>query len=90
LTASLKRLVDASTPNTQVCANDEMVAWPNKSLPHCPYHVDVALAHLHAGSTLKYANLLHYGSDPVSQDLSAWFTRYNGRQIIEGGIKEGK
>ena len=90
LTASLKSLVDASTPYTQVCANGEMVAWPNKSLPHCPYPFDVALARLHVGTTFKYANLLHYGTDPVSLDLPAWFTRYNGRQIIEAGIKEGK
>jgi hypothetical protein len=26
----------------------------------------------------------------VTQDLPAWFDRYNGRQIIEAGIKESK
>jgi hypothetical protein len=90
LTASLKSLVEASTPYTQVGANAEMVAWPHKSLPRCPYPVDVALARLQASPTFKYANLLHYGNDPVSRDLPAWFTHYNGRQIIEAGIKQGK
>ena len=91
LTDSLKRQTEAaSTVYTRVGANAEMVAWPQKSLKYCPYPIDVALERFYTGSTLKHSTLLHYGSDPVSHDLPGWFKRYNGRQIIEAGIKEGK
>ena len=90
LTDSLKRQIDASTAYTRVGANAEMLAWPKRLLAHCPYPIDVALERFYTGSTLKHSTLLHYGIDPVVQDLPAWFNHYNGRQIIEAGIKEGK
>jgi hypothetical protein len=90
LTDSLKRQVNDPTSYTRVGANAEMVAWPQRSLTHCPYPLDVALERFYTGSTLKHSTLLHYGSDLVTQDLPAWFNHYNGRQIIEAGIKEGK
>lgn len=90
LTDSLKRQIDASTAYTRVGANAEMLAWPKRLLTHCPYPVDIALERFYTGSTLKHSTLLHYGIDPVTQDLPAWFNHYNGRQIIEAGIKEGK
>ena len=34
--------------------------------------------------------LVHYGPQPVTHDLVAWFDFYNGRQTIEAGVKEGK
>jgi hypothetical protein len=52
--------------------------------------LDVALERFYTGSTLKHSTLFHYGADQVTQDLPAWFGHYNGRQIIEAGIKEGK
>jgi hypothetical protein len=67
-----------------------MVAWPKRLLSHCPYPLDVALERFYTGSTLKHSTLLHYGSDLGTQDLPVWFNHYNGRQIIEAGIKEGK
>ena len=42
------------------------------------------------GKTQQFGTLLHYGRTPVTQDLPAWFHRYNARQTIEAGIKEGK
>ena len=90
LTDSLKRQVETLTPYTRVGANAEMVAWPKRSLTRCPYPLDVALERFYTGATLKHSTLLHYGSDPVTQDLPVWFNHYNGRQIIEAGIKEGK
>jgi hypothetical protein len=71
-------------------ANAEMIAWAQHSLRHCPYPLDLALERFYTGSTLKHSTLLHYGSDLVTQDLPAWFNHYNGRQLIEAGIKEGK
>ena len=75
---------------TRVGANAEMTAWSQRSLPLSPYPLDLALERFYTGSTLKHSTLLHYGSDLVTQDLTAWFNHYNGRQLIEAGIKEGK
>ncbi|MDW8332466.1 MAG: hypothetical protein RMK43_12510 [Cyclobacteriaceae bacterium] len=50
----------------------------------------MALERFYTGKTLKHSALCHFGTDPVTQDLSAWFEHYNARQIIEAGIKECK
>lgn len=75
---------------TRVGQNAEMIAWPHLLLKGCPYPLDVALERFYTGKTLKHGALLHFGSDPVTQDLPAWFEQYNGRQTIEAGIKESK
>lgn len=90
VTEHLKQQVNEQSTFTRVGANAEMVAWSNYSLKHFPYPLDVALERFHTGSTLKHSTLFHYGIDQVIQDLPAWFGHYNGRQIIEAGIKEGK
>jgi hypothetical protein len=86
----LKRRVSEQADWTRVGANAEMIAWRDLQLKHCPYPVDIALERFYTGKTLKHSALLHFGADPVTQDLPAWFEHYNGRQIIEAGIKEGK
>jgi hypothetical protein len=86
----LKRRVSEQPDWTRVGANAEMMVWPDLQLKHCPYPVDVALERFYTGKTLKHSALLHFGADHVTQDLPAWFEHYNGRQIIEAGIKEGK
>lgn len=81
------------TPEMQwqrVGANAEMVAWPALALKRFPYPLDTALERFHTGETLRYGALLHYGQDPVTTALPNWFHRYNGRQTIEAGIREGK
>lgn len=78
------------SPWTRVGANAAMTAWPSLCLKHCPYPLDVGLERFDTGGKLKHSALLHFGSDPVTQDLPAWFAHYNGRQTIEAGIKEGK
>ena len=75
---------------TRVGGNAEMVAWSGLSLQNCPYALDVGLERFHTGQTLKHSASLHFGTDPVSEDLPAWFHEYNSRQLIEAGIKEGK
>ena len=59
-------------------------------MPDFPYPLDVALQRFYTGETRRHATLLHFGSDPVTTDLPGWFHRYNARQTIEAGIKEGK
>jgi len=86
----LKKQVDAATTWTPVGGNAEMTAWSELKFQDFPYPLDVALEHFHTGETARYGVLLHYGQDPVTEDLSGWFQTYNARQTIEAGIKEGK
>jgi hypothetical protein len=90
LLSGLKRESSDQTVWTPVGGNAEMIAWPDRTVKRCPYPLDVALERFHTGQQLRYGALLHFGDDPVTQDLQAWFQRYNGRQTIEAGIKEGK
>ncbi len=86
----LKEQVDDTTLWTPVGANAELVAWPTLQLKHCPYPLDVALERFYTGKTLKQSALLHFGAQPVTEQLPKWFQQYNGRQTIEAGIKESK
>jgi len=90
VTQALRSKVDEATVWTRVGANAEVVAWPDLKLKRCPYPLDIALERFYTGKTLKHSALCHFGSDPVTQDLPAWFNHYNGRQTIEAGIKESK
>ena len=86
----LKQQVNNQTAWTRVGANAELVAWHDLQLKKSPYPLDVALERFYTGNTLKHSALFHFGDDPVTQDLPAWFKQYNGRQTIEAGIKESK
>jgi hypothetical protein len=86
----LKQQVNDQTAWTRVGANAELVAWHDLQLKKSPYPLDVALERFYTGNTLKHSALFHFGDDPVTEDLPAWFKQYNGRQTIEAGIKESK
>lgn len=88
--AYLRRQVDDPTTWMRVGANAELLAWRQMELNRCPYPLDVALERFHTGKTIKHAALLHFGADPVTDDLPGWFDHYNGRQTIAAGIKESK
>jgi hypothetical protein len=90
LTPRLKKRVGPQTAWTRVGDNAEMVAWKAERFPDFPYPIDVALQCFYTGKTQRYSTLLHFGQDPVTTNLPAWFHRYNARQTIEAGIKEGK
>jgi hypothetical protein len=90
LVMALKNKTSSQTAWERVGANAEMVGWKGMALKHCPYPLDVGLERFYTGQTLKHSALLHFGEDPVTQNLPGWFQKYNGRQIIEAGIKEGK
>ena len=90
LTPRLKKETGAHTAWTRVGKNAEMVAWQARQFADFPYPLDVGLEHFYTGKTQRYGTLIHFGLDPVTTDLSGWFHRYNARQLIEAGIKEGK
>ena len=86
----LRRQVDAGEEWIRVGANAEMMVWKDYRFKGCPYPLDVALERFRTGKALKYGVLIHFGDEDVTQDPVGWFRRYNGRQIIEAGIKESK
>lgn len=87
----LAAIVSDKTEWQQVGANAKLTAWPHTTVDSLLlYPMDVALAHYQTGDTQRRSVLLHYGTDPVTQDREGWFHMYNGRQSIEAGIKEGK
>ncbi len=90
LTPRLKRRAAGRRDWTRVGKNAEMIAWKAEVLPDFPYPLDVALERFWVSDKQKHAALVHFGVDPVATDLSTWFERYNARQTIEAGIKEGK
>jgi hypothetical protein len=90
LTPRLKRQTAGRSDWTRVGKNAEVIAWKATTLHDFPYPLDVALERFWVGDEQKHATLLHFGTDPVTADLPAWFKRYNARQTIEAGIKEGK
>jgi hypothetical protein len=90
LTPRLKRWAHGRRDWTRVGKNAEMIAWKSAALDDFPYRLDVALERFWVGNTQKHAALVHFGSDPVTTNLPEWFQRYNARQTIEAGIKEGK
>ncbi len=90
LVTFLKNKADAKASWERVGANAEMTVWSGPQLQRCPYPLDVGLERFYTGDKLKHSALLHFGHDPVGENLTAWFEHYNSRQTIEAGIKEGK
>jgi len=89
-----QRLASTVTPERtwqRVGSNASLAAWAETTVDdHFIYPVNLALARYQLGETTRHSVLVHYGDDPVTQDLDGWFHTYNGRQTIEAGIKEGK
>lgn len=90
LTPRLKLETHLQTNWTPVGGNAEMIAWKNRRFSDFSYALDVGLERFYTGQTRRFGTLIHFGLDPVTTDLPAWFHHYNARQIIEAGIKEGK
>ena len=68
-----------------------LTAWTSTTADgYFTYPVDLALARYQTGKTVRHSVLVHYSDDEATLDLEQWFHRYNGRQTIEAGIKEGK
>ena len=87
-------LIAALSPETvwqKVGGNAALTAWANTTAGgYFTYPVDLALARYQTGKKVRHAVLVHYSEEDVVTDLDGWFHRYNARQTIEAGIKEGK
>lgn len=85
----LRHQLPADAAWTRVGQNAEMTAWGEHRIHHCPYPLTVALERFHTPQEQKHSALITYRDDGQCLTLPAWFDFYNGRQIIEAGIKEG-
>ncbi|KKK98952.1 hypothetical protein LCGC14_2637620, partial [marine sediment metagenome] len=87
-------LIAALSPETvwqRVGGNATLTGWANSTADgYFTYPVDLALARYQIGKRVRHSVLVHFGDDDATADLDGWFHRYNGRQTIEAGIKEGK
>jgi hypothetical protein len=86
---SLRRRVSPQTKWTRVGRNAEAVYVGDYAHNDCPYPLQAMLVRYHLPDEMRYTALLYYDEAPPPP-LPEWFARYNGRQTIEAGIKEGK
>jgi hypothetical protein len=86
---SLRRRVSPQTKWTRVGRNAEAVYLGDYAHNDCPYPLQAMLVRYHLPDEMCYTALLYYDEAPPPP-LPEWFARYNGRQTIEAGIKEGK
>ena len=81
--------VHADTPFSRVGKNAEMIAFDGQFIHKCPYPLTLALERFYTPAGLKHSALIVYRDDGRKLQLKEWFNFYNGRQLIEAGIKEG-
>jgi hypothetical protein len=86
---SLRRRLPAQPDWTRVGRNAEAVSMGDYYQNDCPYPLQAMLVRYHLPDETRYTTLFYYDEAPPPA-LPAWFARYNGRQTIEAGIKEGK
>lgn len=90
LSAWIREQTESTGTWQRVGNNAEMVAWPGVKLADFPYRLDIGVERFWVGKTIKLTGILHFGVDPVTQDLPGWFHYYNARQTIEAANREGK
>jgi len=86
---SLHRRLPTQPAWTRLGKNAEAIAMGNYYQNECPYPLQAMLLRYHLPDTVRYTTLLYDDEHPPPA-LLTWFNRYNARQTIEAGIKEGK
>jgi hypothetical protein len=86
---SLRQRVSPQTQWTRVGRNAEAVFMAHYAHHDCPYPLQAMLVRYRLPGETRYTTLFYYDDTPPPP-LAEWFRHYNGRQIIEAGIKEGK
>ena len=88
-TDSLRRRLSAQIGWTRVGYNADAIAMGTYQPHDCPYPLQAMLVRYHLPGKSRYTTLLYYDETPPPA-LPDWFKQYNGRQILEAGIKEEK
>jgi hypothetical protein len=86
---ALRRRLPSTPAWTQVGSNAWAIEMGDYYQNNCPYPLQAMLVQYRLGDKRRYTALFSYGQSPPPT-LRAWFGSYNGRQIIEAGIKEAK
>jgi len=86
---SLRQRVPPQKKWTRVGRNADALYMGDYAHNDCPYPLQAMLVRYHLPDETRYTVLLYYNEAPPPP-LAQWFARYNGRQTIEAGIKEGK
>ncbi len=89
-TTRLRRKVRGDAVWSVVGGNADAVALGPQQLTDCPYEVEVLLVRYQVPAGERWSALLYYDEEPAPECLGLWFRLYNGRQIMEAGIKEQK
>jgi len=89
-TSRLRCTLGAAVRWERVGANAEAVRLPAQVVNECPYPLEALLVRYHLPTEAQHTTLWYYGDEPPPRELRTWFGHYNGRQVIEAGIKEGK
>jgi len=89
-TTRLRRKVRQDTVWSVVGGNADAVALGPQQLTDCPYEVEVLLVRYQVPTGERWSALLYYDEELAPECLGLWFRLYNGRQIMEAGIKEQK
>ena len=89
-TTRLRRKVRQDAVWSVVGGNADAVRLGPQQLNDCPYEVEVLLVRYQVPAGERWTALLYYDEEPAPECLGLWFRLYNGRQIMEAGIKEQK
>jgi hypothetical protein len=94
VTQAMRRRLSPQAIWHRVGANADVTPLIGQALKQCPYPVELMLARYTLPNETMFAVLVRYDPDAPKAEafhtLKAWFDRYNARQIIEAGIREGK
>jgi hypothetical protein len=86
---SLRQRVSPQAEWTRVGRNADAMNMGTYFHNDCPYPLQAMLVRYNLPDKKRYTALLYYDETPPPA-LPEWFAHYNGRQIIEAGIKEEK
>ena len=88
-TRRLQRAIPGDATWTQVGANAEALALGPQRMGDGRYALEALQVRYYLPTEQRHTTLLYYGDRPPLSP-AAWFGQYNGRQVVEAGIKENK
>jgi len=88
-TRRLQRAIPGDATWTQVGANAEALPLGPQRMGDGRYALEALQVRYYLPSEQRHTTLLYYGDRPPPPPAE-WFGQYNGRQVVEAGIKENK
>ena len=88
-TTRLQRAIAGDASWTQVGANAEALPLGPQRMGEGRYALEALQVRYYLPTEQRQTTLLYYGDRPAPPPAE-WFGQYNGRQVVEAGIKENK